>query len=436
MSLKNKAKQVRAKGNQNSSVDSVLAHISPKEAQLLKMYGGSGRTDPQTGLPHFDEGAGAAGGGDGGSSGFGGGTGDGWGGEGRGTGGHGVGSTPGGSLGGGGLGGIGTGLSGDVSAWGEGADNSSDMPDVGTLGRTMADAEGESATTLGQTAPIGGDLGGGTWGMTDNMFSPDIGDFRGAEGLNSFGEHSADINTPSLAGAGVEDNEDNQSKRAFRAVSSLLGIPTSVPGVMSTMGTMFAGPLGGILGNVIGNSIMGSVGQRSPEERAAMSTNGGAQGLGTGGGFANALGGLAQLYAYNQASKANKEQASALSNGQDSPYAQAMRQQLERRDAAAGRRSQYGPREVELQAKLAALAAQNAPARLNLANQRQSMTGQGLAALYSGLQNSGLLGKMSGGLSSLFSQDTGNSYYNNGGVNVTNQDNGYGSDQIFNGWGG
>jgi hypothetical protein len=45
--------------------------------------------------------------------------------------------------------------------------------------------------------------------------------------------------------------------------------------------------------------------------------------------------------------------------GQDSPYAQAMRQQLDRKDAAAGRRSQYGSREVELQAKLAELDSRN-----------------------------------------------------------------------------
>ena len=39
----------------------------------------------------------------------------------------------------------------------------------------------------------------------------------------------------------------------------------------------------------------------------------------------------------------------------NSPYAQQLRQQLERRDAAAGRRSQYGPRETELAAKLTQL---------------------------------------------------------------------------------
>jgi hypothetical protein len=36
--------------------DSVLAHITPKEAALLKARGGSGTTNPDTGLPEFDDG--------------------------------------------------------------------------------------------------------------------------------------------------------------------------------------------------------------------------------------------------------------------------------------------------------------------------------------------------------------------------------------------
>ena len=37
--------------------DSVLAHITPKEAALLKARGGSGTTNPDTGLPEFDDGS-------------------------------------------------------------------------------------------------------------------------------------------------------------------------------------------------------------------------------------------------------------------------------------------------------------------------------------------------------------------------------------------
>ena len=42
--------------NKGRGKDSVLAHITPKEAALLKARGGSGTTNPDTGLPEFDDG--------------------------------------------------------------------------------------------------------------------------------------------------------------------------------------------------------------------------------------------------------------------------------------------------------------------------------------------------------------------------------------------
>lgn len=43
--------QVGASG----SPDTILAHITPREAAMLKARGGSGRIDPNTGLPHFED---------------------------------------------------------------------------------------------------------------------------------------------------------------------------------------------------------------------------------------------------------------------------------------------------------------------------------------------------------------------------------------------
>jgi hypothetical protein len=83
--------------------------------------------------------------------------------------------------------------------------------------------------------------------------------------------------------------------------------------------------------------------------------------------------------------------------GQDSSYAQAMRQQLERRDAAAGRRSQYGPREVELQAALAGNASKLAPTLNQLGGQRIQNRNQGHAALGQMLNKSGFLQNLFGG---------------------------------------
>ena len=46
------AKIIQAKGRKG---DTILAHINPREAALLKKRGGSGTINPETGLPQFDE---------------------------------------------------------------------------------------------------------------------------------------------------------------------------------------------------------------------------------------------------------------------------------------------------------------------------------------------------------------------------------------------
>ena len=48
--LKSAAKKIQEKGQDG---DTILAHINPQEAQLLKMMGGSGTINPETGLPEF-----------------------------------------------------------------------------------------------------------------------------------------------------------------------------------------------------------------------------------------------------------------------------------------------------------------------------------------------------------------------------------------------
>lgn len=49
------AEMIRKAGKQTAGADTVLAHITPEEAAKLKAEGGSGRTDPVTGLPHFKQ---------------------------------------------------------------------------------------------------------------------------------------------------------------------------------------------------------------------------------------------------------------------------------------------------------------------------------------------------------------------------------------------
>ena len=49
------AEMIRSKGRGR---DTMLAHITPREAALLTRKGGSGTINPDTGLPEFDDGAG------------------------------------------------------------------------------------------------------------------------------------------------------------------------------------------------------------------------------------------------------------------------------------------------------------------------------------------------------------------------------------------
>lgn len=127
---------------------------------------------------------------------------------------------------------------------------------------------------------------------------------------------------------------------------------------------------------------------------------------------------------YNNLAQQQQQQMSNL-NGLYSPnsaYAQTLREQLNRRDAAKGVRSQYGPREVELQAKLAsqqgqanqaALQALYSPQAMMLA-QRQANTSP-RSSLFNSLSYANQAYKLGSGayktLSDLYrSYDTANKY--------------------------
>lgn len=75
------------------------------------------------------------------------------------------------------------------------------------------------------------------------------------------------------------------------------------------------------------------------------------------------LGALGTLYANHRQNKAIKSQQQQLKDlfSPNSAYSKEMHQQLERKDAAAGRRSQYGPREAQLAAMLTQQNAQMQP---------------------------------------------------------------------------
>ena len=176
-------------------------------------------------------------------------------------------------------------------------------------------------------------------------------------------------------------------------------------------GGLAGGPAGAFVGNQIGQAVSG---------RGAPGVSGVQQGREAGGpDWAGIIGGLGGLYgnrgggnisgadANNQAVS---QQIQSLGNmySPNSPYAQQLRQTLERKDAASGRRSQYGPREVQLMAALAdkqasvsdsmgRLAQTNQANQIALQDRKRLQRGQNLATLGGLAKQSGLLDMFRGG---------------------------------------
>lgn len=142
-----------------------------------------------------------------------------------------------------------------------------------------------------------------------------------------------------------------------------------------------------------GQNVMKLLGQLDPRFRGLDGVLGGNKGMS---GLEAGLGALFTAYNNRKNNQAIKQQQQGLQSmfGQNSAYSQALRQQLARKDAASGRRSQYGPREVELQARLAELNSRNAPQLQSLSNARNSNNNQLLRDLM-------IYGSKSGAFSSL-----------------------------------
>jgi hypothetical protein len=298
----------------------------------------------------------------------------------------------------------------------------------GSVGLQMPDAPGQTGIGMGGYEP----------GKEDFWDSP-FGSF-----LKKTGRFAANFNPVTRAGMGIYDAVNAlQNGQRGQAAGTIAGLATGnglvgagarigvnaldgkpvggdIGGTLgSLIGGGFAGPVGGMVGGVLGNKIGNQTGGYDGyTDRVAPqgSRSTGADGFGLG----DAVAGLGSLYLSNQAlqqAKAQPQQQQVDLNsmfGPDSSYATQLRQQLERRDAAGGRRSQYGPREVELQAKLAEMQSRAAPGIMNAntqamqANsQQEQLAQQRKAQMLSGLfamgKESGLFDKIGSGLSGLFS---------------------------------
>lgn len=188
--------------------------------------------------------------------------------------------------------------------------------------------------------------------------------------------------------------------------------------IATMAGATLGGPFGALVGGLLGRSASaGGPTGPAPGRSATQS--------GAGFSFGDVAGTLGSLYLNNKAARDAKNAQTGMTQGvqkqlQDmfgpnSAYAQQLRQQLARQDAASGRRSQYGPREVELQARLADMQARTAPSLMNsmvsqqqaalqAANARRQRQGQFLNVLDRGAQKFGVYDRIGSGLKGLFNR--------------------------------
>ena len=222
-------------------------------------------------------------------------------------------------------------------------------------------------------------------------------------------ENAANYTTPDVDYNSLDWLKGN-FKKYSNIINPILGIAGRFhPGVAAAHGLMGlftdpAGSLGGRAGGAMGGAIGGSVAGPWGGALGSMygATKGGqlareaegTYGMGTASTKSSSspdYGLLAGAWLGQKAAKDFGQQKSDLQSlyGQNSPYAQQLRQRLQREDAAAGRRSQVGQREVELQARLADLNSRNAP-------QVQSLTKDQRMAQLSTLRDLAWLGKQAG----------------------------------------
>lgn len=184
-----------------------------------------------------------------------------------------------------------------------------------------------SSETLSEDNPLG-KYGKGFLGfLADTAFG---------KAVNSIFGQAAPISQGVLGmGKAAMNNDPNQAFNGMfntMANTATMGMHGIANGVSNALGF---GPISG-----------------EPNNASAPAT---ASGAGGNMDYSHLAGVLASLY---QGNRQASDASGALNqlNGlfaPDSPYAQMMRQQMERKDAAGGRRSQYGPRETQLAALLA-----------------------------------------------------------------------------------
>ena len=211
----------------------------------------------------------------------------------------------------------------------------------------------------------------------------------------------------SLAGFGPQINAANTALHGFndpgKTAGGLFGNIVQ-SGLLAGLGPVGMGAnlvsnLSGYnLGNLMANGQGNSQGAYSQAQPGGQPANSGGNRNDSGASFSlsDLVSGLGGGAAYLMGGLNSGKIANNLTGmySQNSPYAQQMKKELLRRDAASGRGSQYGAREVELQAKLAAMANQSAKSQLEARQQQMNDYGHiaqgigGLGKLYSSYNQS------------------------------------------------
>lgn len=174
------------------------------------------------------------------------------------------------------------------------------------------------------------------------------------------------------------------------------------PSIFDQFGDLYSQFSNGV-NSPLGQIGLSLVGQSNPR-LAALTRLAGAGGASSNDQMASSLAtGLADLYKTRQAKKQYNTGLDEMAQARDaalnqyapgSAYSEQMRKQLERQDAQAGRRSQYGQREVELAAKLAQQRAEVQKSYMGTMNNRTDLRNKLVANSNNNVENLlGLYGK-------------------------------------------
>jgi len=200
-----------------------------------------------------------------------------------------------------------------------------------------------------------------------------------------------------LAMAMAQAPEGGRMEAGGRALGSTVmnGLAGAIPGLglINGLSGLFGGP-------TIGGAFNSIAQQGQPGEQGPPQSSGSNNTLG------NLLTAGMSLYGYNKNTQGMDKTINGLQGmyGPNSAYSQQLQKSLERRDAAGGRRSQYGPRNVELQAKLAEMNSRNAPVLSQMYAQRNAQRDAGLNSLMKFGKDTGLFDKVGNSLGDMWSQ--------------------------------